>query len=839
MLNIIGSFIGKSGSDSAAALASGFASRVQADGGVVEATTCLTDRIQTLKNNGLWSKASAVWLPHGYKEDKLYAVKGGAGADLAFTRAGTRTRKGSTYVEQVPYNLLSRSEEFDNAAWTKTDSTITANSTVAPNGLSSADSLLETATSAQHFVKQNVIKSAVSVQYTFSVYAKPLGRDFIRLFLGNGSNGCRVWYNVSTGIVASSSNLGFGFTLNSSSITSAANGFYRCAITVTTDVTTTLECFILTSDVDGGTSFLGDVTKGLYIFGAQVVVGADTNYFKTTDRFDVPALDYTGSTCPALSLEPARTNLILQSETFDSVTWTKGQSTVGVNSIAGPDGLTTADKLIEDTANNEHYFSQSVTVVIGTTYAFSVYAKAGSASRWLKLSGFGLNAATESPVFDLQNGTISVPGTTTIFKSARMESLLDSSGAATGWYRCVCVFTANVASTSANIQMSNSGTANGSNAYLGDGSSFVYVVGAQLEAGAYATSYIPTTTGTISRIADSVPALLPKGTNQLLQSQTFDNASWTKSNLTPTANDTNAPDGTLTADKMLETITNAGHGIFQAVSKPSAELVYTLAVSVKPIGRDWFILALANAGIGIRKWYNLTTQSIGSTEVLGSGWTILNSTITPEANGFYRLTLTVKTDATAGITPNINTASDDLITSFAGDITKGMYVWGAQLEQGDVATTYVATTTVPVHNSTVIGQTQGTLYFRGTIPADGISKQITINDATGNNRLGFAFPASNVLEGFMINGGVVQADILNLGFTSFFEYKLALTFQSNKVAFFANGTKIGEDLTATVPATFRLSLDAGTGTANFYGNIFALSLLPTALSDAEAIAATT
>ena len=85
-----------------------FNTRIEEDGGVFEAEDCLVSRITVLRNLGLWDGASAAWFPHAYKESKLYAVKGGSGVDLGFTRAGTKRRKASTYVEQVPnsYRLV-------------------------------------------------------------------------------------------------------------------------------------------------------------------------------------------------------------------------------------------------------------------------------------------------------------------------------------------------------------------------------------------------------------------------------------------------------------------------------------------------------------------------------------------------------------------------------------------------------------------------------------------------------------------------------------------------------------------------------------------------------------
>lgn len=85
------------GSGGAQAITNQFIARVSADGGIVEAESCLIDRIQSLQSLGMWGKASIVWLPHGVKTNKLYAIVPSSGAgDLAFTRAGTKTRVNSS-----------------------------------------------------------------------------------------------------------------------------------------------------------------------------------------------------------------------------------------------------------------------------------------------------------------------------------------------------------------------------------------------------------------------------------------------------------------------------------------------------------------------------------------------------------------------------------------------------------------------------------------------------------------------------------------------------------------------------------------------------------------------
>jgi hypothetical protein len=91
----------------------------------------------------LLNEASFLVTPNGYKEDKLYAaIPTNGNGDMTVTRTGTATRVNEAgLVELVPYNLLLRSQEFDNAAWTKSASSIAPNEIVSPDGKMDADLL--------------------------------------------------------------------------------------------------------------------------------------------------------------------------------------------------------------------------------------------------------------------------------------------------------------------------------------------------------------------------------------------------------------------------------------------------------------------------------------------------------------------------------------------------------------------------------------------------------------------------------------------------------------------------------------------------------------------------
>jgi hypothetical protein len=175
-----------------------------------------------------------------------------------------------------------------------------------------------------------------------------------------------------------------------------------------------------------------------------------------------------------------RVNLLDYSEQFDNAAWTKSNSTITANSIASPDGLTTADTLVENTASASHNINEAFSWVAGTTYTLSIYVKEQSARNiriGFPLAQFG--AVAPFAVFDTTSGSVLSISGAVVTKSESVGN---------GWFRFSISKDASVSGTGNLAFILTDGT---NTTYLGDGVSGAYIWGAQLEVGSAPTTYQP------------------------------------------------------------------------------------------------------------------------------------------------------------------------------------------------------------------------------------------------------------------------------------------------------------------------------------------------------------
>lgn len=429
-----------------------------------------------------FDKASLVMLPHAYEEGKVYSLKPtDRSGDFTFSRGtDTATRVGEDgYIKKEYTNLLEQSNQFDTTWFLNTTSVTSGQSGY--DGTNDAWLLNSTGTG---FPRIEQTKSTSGV-FTLSVYAKPATDGF--LLIRTFGADTQVWFNLNDGTVSNVT----GAQYVSSSIESVGNGWYRCSVVASGSLTTVR---FYPASAYGVYSTSGN---GIYIQDAQLNPGLVAYpYVETTTApvyggltDDMPRLDYSGgATCPSLLLEPSRTNLIGHSEYFNTsaTDWrSEGNNgvTITTNETTSPEGLVNASKLQGGGASNDRLqwnFNTS-----NTKAMYSVFVKGtGDVVRFSifnSRSGDRLNYDVDT------NGNFTLNAATGITNH-------DIENYGNGWYRIWGEFTTDAA-LSNYFQIYSDIT----------GSGAIYLYGAQIEAGSYPTSYIPTYGSSQTRAGEAPP----------------------------------------------------------------------------------------------------------------------------------------------------------------------------------------------------------------------------------------------------------------------------------------------------------------------------------------------
>lgn len=196
-------------------------------------------------------------------------------------------------LEAAATNLFTYSEQSDNAAWTAAAATIGVNAVAAPDGTTTADKLIETATTAAHSLTRTAAQTIAAYGVnTGSVFVKAAGRTALQVKLANGAdtNSITYQFDLSAGTVSSATVVGLSQS-TSATITPYGNGWYRCSVTGILDSFSTTANLTYTLMDGAATSYLGVITSGVYLWGHQLEAGQLTSYIATTAAAATRAAD--------------------------------------------------------------------------------------------------------------------------------------------------------------------------------------------------------------------------------------------------------------------------------------------------------------------------------------------------------------------------------------------------------------------------------------------------------------------------------------------------------------------------------------------------------------------
>jgi len=312
----------------------------------------------------------------------------------------------------------------------------------------------------------------------------------------------------------------------------------------------------------------------------------------------------------------------------------------------------------------------------------------------------------------------------------------------------------------------------------------------------------------IDGVVTGCPSLLlePQRSNLVSYSEAFDNAYWNKSGGTSVlANQSISPDGNLNADKI--TFSSSNQTIARYFSLNSD--IYTVSVYVK--GNVGETIRLANLG------------------------TEYNFTLTGE---WQRIEITIPTATSAG---NI------VISTFGGATAREIFLFGAQLEQGGYATSYIptsggiATRSAEVCNGAgneqVFNDSEGVLMAEiSALVETETFRDIRINDGSSNNRVAIRYSTTtNEIEAYVVSNGTetFKGEYISQNISNF--NKIAIKYKNNDFSLWINGIEVvantGKNGGGT-PVNLN-NINFSTSLFNFYGNTKQIQYFDKALTDAE------
>ena len=423
-----------------------------------------------------YTDASLIYYPSGYKASKAYSLKPTDGSgDLDFTRASTATRVNEQgLIEGVRTNLLTYSEQFDNAAWSKLNTTFSGDTLTANSGTSTK------------FLFQSQTTQGLQNIYFDVEY---VNHQFLQILVGSGGSDLQIAnFDILNKVLGTTA----GATINSK--IEDFGTFVRISISLSpTNKTSVILAFV--DSASAGRAASSSSTGSVKVYRAQNQSGdIATEYIPTTTTAvsvgmlaDVPRIDYTGGNCGKLLLESQRTNLALYSEQFDNVAWTKSVNTaISANATTSPDGTQNADTITWSTSGSTTQLYQ-VRSTTGTSQTLSLFVKyiSGSGTNFL----FSIGTIADASInLTFTNSGATLTGAVGVdVTSYKIEDYGNN------WFRVS--FSANYAGAASEFSVYRPS---------GTGTDVYAIYGAQLESNtSYATSYIPTLASSVTRLADA------------------------------------------------------------------------------------------------------------------------------------------------------------------------------------------------------------------------------------------------------------------------------------------------------------------------------------------------
>ena len=348
----------------------------------------------------------------------------------------------------------------------------------------------------------------------------------------------------------------------------------------------------------------------------------------------------------------------------------------------------------------------------------------------------------------------------------------------------------------------------------------------------------------------------PQRTNLVTYSEDFTDGSWAKQNATVSSGFT-SPDGTLNATEILETAVSGNHGAYYALNPASGGTDYSVSMFVKKLNRRYFGLqSYYNVDRGAIAFFDLDTGTLLYEFAEGTDYTVSNSKIEDYGNGWYKISTTFQIPTSTVLYAGFVLADTEWTTGtsydnpYTGDITKGAYIWGTQLEVGSYPTSLIPTSGSTVTRNqdiftrdgigSLINSTEGVLFAEfKRVEGNSATSAISLNDGTSSNGVSmYFFGVSNFYVDVFSSSGTIT---LNGGIVNTSDFiKVAFKYKNGDSAIWINGIEVTTNSGAiSLVGLNQLLFAYINGTTPFFGKVKQLQVYDTALTDEQLEALTT